>query len=54
MRKRRLKILNNKYIIAYHIKLIKEKRYFRRAKLYDKIFYLLLINIFIKKLYNFF
>jgi hypothetical protein len=28
MRKRRIKLLNNKYIIAYHIKLIKEQRYF--------------------------
>jgi hypothetical protein len=25
MRKRRIKLLNNKYIIAYHIKLIKDK-----------------------------
>jgi hypothetical protein len=35
MQKRRIKLLNNKYIIAYHIKLIKEQRYFRKAKLYD-------------------
>jgi hypothetical protein len=25
MRKRRVKLLNNKYIIAYHIKIIKKK-----------------------------
>jgi hypothetical protein len=35
MRKMRLKLLNNKYIIAYHIKLIKEQKYFSKAKLYD-------------------
>jgi hypothetical protein len=35
MRKRRIKLLNNKYIIAYHMKLIKEQRYFSKAKLYD-------------------
>jgi hypothetical protein len=35
MRKMRIKLLNNKYIIAYHIKLKKEERYFRKAKLYD-------------------
>jgi hypothetical protein len=28
MRKRRIKLLNNKYIIAYHIKLIKGQMYF--------------------------
>jgi hypothetical protein len=32
MRKRRIKLLNIKYIIAYHIK--KEQRYFSKAKLY--------------------
>jgi hypothetical protein len=27
--------ISNKYIIAYHIKLIKEQRYFSKAKLCD-------------------
>ena len=45
MRKRRIKALNNKCIIAYRIKLIKEQRYFSQAKLYDHIFYQLLINV---------
>jgi hypothetical protein len=49
MRKRRIKLLNNKYIISYHIKLIKEQRYFSKAKLHDQIFYQLLINVFIMK-----
>jgi hypothetical protein len=49
MRKRRIKLLKDKYIIAYHIKLITEQRYFSRAKLYDQIFYQLLINVFIMK-----
>jgi hypothetical protein len=35
MRKRRIELLNNKYIIACHIKLIKEQRYFSKAKLYE-------------------
>jgi hypothetical protein len=35
MRKMRIKLLNNKYIIAYHIKLIKEQRYFSKEKLYE-------------------
>jgi hypothetical protein len=35
MRKRRIKLLNKKYIIAYHIKLTTEQRYFSEAKLYD-------------------
>jgi hypothetical protein len=35
MRKRRLKLLNNKYIISYYIKLIKEQMYFSKEKLYD-------------------
>jgi hypothetical protein len=35
MIKIRIKLLNNKYIIAYHIKLIKEHIYFSKAKLYD-------------------
>jgi hypothetical protein len=37
MRKSRIKQLNNKYtsIIAYHIKLIKEQRYFNKENLYD-------------------
>jgi hypothetical protein len=30
MRKRRIKLLNNQYIIAYHIKLIKEQTYFSK------------------------
>jgi hypothetical protein len=34
MRKRRIKLLNNKYINAYHIKLTMEQRYFSKAKLY--------------------
>jgi hypothetical protein len=51
MRKRRVKLLNNKYIIAYHIKLMKEQRYFSKAKLHDEIFYQLLNNVFIMKLY---
>jgi hypothetical protein len=38
MRKRRIKLLNNKYIIAYHIKLIKEQRYFSKAKLHYNVF----------------
>jgi hypothetical protein len=33
MRKRRIKLLNNIYIIAYHIKLKKEQSYFSKAKL---------------------
>jgi hypothetical protein len=32
MREERIKLLNNKYMFAYHIKLIKEQRYFRKAK----------------------
>jgi hypothetical protein len=35
MGKRRIKLLSNKYTIAYHIKLIKEQRHFSQAKLYD-------------------
>jgi hypothetical protein len=35
MSKRRIKLLNNKYIIAYYIKLITERRYFRKGKLYN-------------------
>jgi hypothetical protein len=35
MRKKRIKLLNNKYIVAYHIKLIKEERYFSKVKLFD-------------------
>jgi hypothetical protein len=35
MRKGRIKLLNNKYVIAYHIKLVKEQRYFSKAKLFD-------------------
>jgi hypothetical protein len=36
MRKRRIKVLNNKYIIADHIiTAIKEQRDFSKAKLYD-------------------
>jgi hypothetical protein len=35
MRKRENQAINIKYIIAYHIKLIKEQRYFSKAKLYD-------------------
>jgi hypothetical protein len=35
MRKRRIKLLNNKYIIAYHMKLIKEQTYFSKAKLHE-------------------
>jgi hypothetical protein len=34
MKKRRIKLLNKKYIIAYQIKSIKEQRYFSKAKLY--------------------
>jgi hypothetical protein len=41
--------LNNKYIIAYHIKLMNKQRYFSKAKLYEYIFYQLLINVFIMK-----
>jgi hypothetical protein len=35
MRKKRIKLLNDKYIIAYHIKLKKEQMYFSKPKLYD-------------------
>jgi hypothetical protein len=35
MRKRRPKLLNNHYITPYHMKLIKEQRYFSKVKLYD-------------------
>jgi hypothetical protein len=28
-----MKLLNNKYIIAYHIKLVKERRYFSKKKI---------------------
>jgi hypothetical protein len=47
----RIKLLNNKYIFAYHIKLIKEQRYLSKAELYDymTIFYQLLIHVFIMK-----
>jgi hypothetical protein len=45
----RIKLLNNKYNIAYHIKWLKEQMYFGKAKLYDYIFYQLLINVFIMK-----
>jgi hypothetical protein len=49
----RIKLLNNKYITAYHIKLIKEQMYFTKAELYDYIFYQLLINVFTMKYYIF-
>jgi hypothetical protein len=45
MGKKSIKLLNNKYIIAYHIKLIKERGHFSKAKLYDYIFYQLLIKM---------
>jgi hypothetical protein len=51
MRKMRIKLLNKKYITVYNIQLIKEQRYFSKAKLYDLIFYQLLSNVFIMKLY---
>jgi hypothetical protein len=35
MRKRKIKLLNNKYIIAYHIESIKVQSYFSKAELYD-------------------
>jgi hypothetical protein len=35
MRKRGIELLNNKHTIAYHIKLIREQRYFSKAQLYD-------------------
>jgi hypothetical protein len=35
MRKRGIKLLNNKYIITYNIKLIMEQSNFIIAKLYD-------------------
>jgi hypothetical protein len=35
MRKGRIKQLNNKYITAYNIKLMKEQRYFSKGKLDD-------------------
>ena len=35
MRKRRIKVLNTKYIIAYHIKINKGTKTFSQAKLYD-------------------
>jgi hypothetical protein len=38
MRKRRIKLLNNKYIIAYHIKLIKEQWYFSKQNYVIKYF----------------
>jgi hypothetical protein len=34
MKKRRIKLLNNKYIIAYHIKVNKGTKYFSKAKLF--------------------
>jgi hypothetical protein len=43
MRKRRITVSNNKRIIAYDIKLIKEQMYFSKAKLYDQIFDQLLL-----------
>jgi hypothetical protein len=45
MRKRKIKLLNNKYIIAHHVKINKKQRYFRKRKLYDSIFYQLLIKV---------
>jgi hypothetical protein len=35
MTKKGIKLLNNKYIIVYHIKLTKEQKYFMKGKLYD-------------------
>ena len=40
-----MKVLNNKYINAYHIKIVNEQRYFSQTKLYDYIFYRLLIDV---------
>jgi hypothetical protein len=38
MRKRRLKLLNNKYIIAYHIKLIRNNRILAKQNYMIKYF----------------
>ena len=38
MRKRRINLLNNKYIIAYHIKINKGTKVFSQAKLMIKYF----------------
>jgi hypothetical protein len=35
MRKRRIKVLNNKYIIAYDIKINKGKKVFSQAEVWD-------------------
>ena len=35
MRKRKTQVLNNKYIIACHIKINKETKVFWQSKLYD-------------------
>jgi hypothetical protein len=35
MRKRRVELVNNKYIIVYNIKLIKKQTYLGKEKLYD-------------------
>jgi hypothetical protein len=51
MRKRIIKLLNNKYPILQ--KLIKKQTHFSKAKVYDYIFYQLLINAFIIKSYFF-
>ena len=45
MRKMRIKVLNNKYVIAYYIKLVKVQMYFNQAKSYDQPFYQFLINV---------
>jgi hypothetical protein len=46
-----MKLLNNKYNIAYYIKLIKDQWYISKAELHNYIFYQLLINVFIMKQY---
>jgi hypothetical protein len=45
MGKSRIRVLRNKYINAYHIKIVNEQRYFSQTKLYDYIFHQLLINV---------
>jgi hypothetical protein len=39
MRKIIIKLLNNKYVIAYHIKLIKEQRYISKVN-YMRIYFI--------------
>ena len=50
MRKRRIKILNNEYIIACYVEINKEKIYILAKRNYViKYFYYLLINVFLTR-----